>query len=506
MARKRKRRSVTGSSRYSFLREYKGTHLDISNLPPLGAHSMGIGRKIVQGNATNTLALRVYVSRKLSEATLSSNTRVPAKVKYFSRSVAKELELPTDVIETPPPVFEAIDPTDRFRPAQGGISLGIPSVTAGTLGGWVWDLTDDTIVMLSNDHVIGDDAGVGIMQPGAADGGALPEDRLGETKRRIQRSATSPNTVDCAIGDLDDTSDYDPRVEEVGPAVFATRVAALDMAVEKYGRTTRHTFGEIQDVDWSGDVGGLSFEDCMFVEVAEPSADWSAGGDSGSLVFSRSTIDADSDIKPVVGLHFAGSGTSGIECKIQNVFTRLDLTTLCAGAFAAFIEALFETETAGELSEATEMRLRELSALAAGAPTFRPFLTVARDKRLGSMQRFHAGIARDMQARLEESRKGRMVSKFVDSYRVQLLTLLTKDRDVQRATIRALRPLVAGATTTTDVLGRVITDEDIQRLTALSDEVSRKADRKLKAALRTLQPLKSRASGKTLAAILEIKH
>ena len=66
------------------------------------------------------------------------------------------------LIEVPPPELEVIDPTDKFRPAPGGVSVGIPSVTAGTLGGWVWDKTDDTIVMLTNDHIIGDSAGVNL--------------------------------------------------------------------------------------------------------------------------------------------------------------------------------------------------------------------------------------------------------------------------------------------------------------------------------------------------------
>lgn len=502
------KRNLAKDKRYALLREFKGTQMEFASLEPLGAHSTGIGRKIVNGKSTDTLALRVYVSKKLPKKHLSPAAMVPKKIRHFSRISAKNIELETDVIEVPPAQFEAIDPTDRFRPAQGGVSLGIPSVTAGTLGGWVWDMTDDTIVMLSNDHVIGDSAGVSIMQPGVADGGSLPTDRIGETKRRIVRSATVPNDVDCAIGNPDDSAVYDLRVEEIGPAVYATDFAALDMLVEKFGRTTKHTFGEVQDVDWSGTVSGRPFEDCMFVDIVAPSTDWSAGGDSGSLVFSQQTIEEDSDIKPAVGLHFAGPqfGTYGLACKVQNVFTRLNLTNLCSGAFAAFIEALFETEEEGALSLESETRLRTLSALATGsALNIKPFMTVARDNQLATARRFHSGIARDVQTRLRESKRGRLITQFVDRNRAALLNALTQDRDIQRATIKALRPLVAGATITTDVLNRAITEEDLERLQTLAKEIVRKGDRKMKAAVKPLQALSSRASGKSLAKILQIK-
>jgi hypothetical protein len=502
------KRNLLNDKRYPLLREFKGTGIEMSRLNSMGAHSFGIGRKMENGKPTNTLALRVYVNRKLPESRLTAGNMVPKKIRHFSRLAAKEIELVTDVIEVPPPELEAIDPTDSFRPAPGGVSLGIPSVTAGTLGGWVWDKTDDTIVMLSNDHIIGDSAGVGIMQPGAFDGGSLPADRIGQTKRRIIRSTTVTNDVDCAIGDIDDTMDHDLRVEEIGPAVYATDVAELDMLVEKYGRTTSHTFGEVQDVDYSTAFGGRSYDDCVYVDIVPPSADWSAGGDSGSLVFSQSAIDSESEIKPVVGLHFAGGigATYGIECKIQNVFQKLDLTTLCTGAFAAFIEALFDTEEEGVVSEAAEIRLRNLSALASrSATSVKPFITAGRDRQFAASGRFHAGIARDMQARLQDSKRGRIVTQFVDRHRAPLLNLLTRDRDIQRATIKTLRPLLAGATTTTDVLNRVITDDDLKLLKALANGISRKGDKHVKAAIKPLLALTSRASGKSIASILQLK-
>lgn len=503
------RRNLVKDKRYPLLRELKGTSAaEMADFHAKGAHSLGIGRKIENGTLSNTLALRVYVSKKLPESRLSASNVIPGKIRFFSRLDNKEVTLETDVIEVPPPELEAIDPTDKFRPAPGGVSTGIPSVTAGTLGGWVWDKTDDTIVMLTNDHIIGDSAGVGIVQPGILDGGSLPADRIGTTKRRIMRSFTQANDVDCAIGDVDDTANHDLRVEEIGPAVYAIENAEIDMLVEKYGRTTQHTFGEVQDVDFSTAFGNRTYVDCIYVDIVPPSADWSAGGDSGSLVFSQDTIDSDSTIKPVVGLHFAGGigATYGIECKIQNVFQKLELTTLCSGAFAAFIEGLFDAEEEGAVSEAAQARLTTLSALASRSVTrVTPFLTAAGDRRFAANTRFHAGIARDVQAQLQNSKRGQLVTKFVDKHRAPLLDLLTQNRDIQRVAIKTLRPIVAGATTSTDVLNRVITDQDLVQFKQLATELSRRGDKRVKAAIKPLLALTTQASGKTIASLLQLK-
>jgi hypothetical protein len=149
----------------------------------------------------------------------------------------------------------------------------------------------------------------------------------------------------------------------------------LDLLVEKFGRTTLHTFGQITDADLETTVSGFPFDDVCRVDIVPPTADWSAGGDSGSLVFSQTPISPGSSIKPAVALHFAGPqvGTYGVVCKIQNVFNQLQLTTLCAGAFEAFLDALFDTETIGAVSEESEARLRlanRRQGQSFGAPPF----------------------------------------------------------------------------------------------------------------------------------------
>jgi hypothetical protein len=491
---------------YSMLREYKGIELSLHELSIRGAHGVGIGRKFVKGKATNQLALRYYVAKKLPKARLGSLESIPETISFISRKDDRGRRLVTDVIEAPPAQFEPFDPEDRHRPVPGGLSCGIPGST-GTIGGWVWDESDDTIVMLSNHHVFGHTAGVDIIQQGSADGGSTPADKIGDVKRGIARlSSPSVNTVDCSIGDPDSSAIYDLSVHDIGPAVYAIDVATLDMLVEKYGQTTEHTYGQVEDADWSGTVSGLLFDDCLYIDKVSPSTDWSASGDSGSLVFSQTPISTGSSIQPVVGLHFAGGGTAGVACKIQNVFSDLNLTTLCAGAFQAFLDSLFETETEGEVSEESEMRLRTLAGLASRSATrFTPMSFVRKERLKAKAFRFHTGISRDLHGRLRQTAKGRIVTKFVEGSRAELLNLLTRNRDIRRATVAALRPLVAGAITTTDVLQRKMTQRDLKRLEKLAKEVERLGSRGLKAKLRLVKSLGRRAAGRSIGGILGIR-
>jgi hypothetical protein len=487
MAARRSRKDISQDSAYRVIREFKASALTPELKAGLAAHAVGIGRKIVNGKPTDQLALRVYVAAKRPLAQLSPEEEVPEQFTFFSLAEEAEVAVVTDVIETPPAVFE-VDPTDRIRPTPEGVSVDAISGTAGTLGGWVWDETDDTIVALSNHHIFGHTLGTDTIQPGPTDGGSTPADKIGDVKRGIPRSAVTTNTVDCGISDADSSAIYDLQVVDIGPAVYATRMATLDMLVEKFGRTTEHTYGVGEDADYEPTVGGFPFDDCLRIEVVDPSQDWSAGGDSGSLVFAQDPISAGSTVKPVVGLHFGGpiGGTYGIACKIQNVFSQLDLTNLCAGAFSAFLESLFETA----------------AAPIQVAPS--PFVNKERRRLRG--RKLHSGIAREIQRRLQTTERGRLLTSLVDVHRAELLTLLTTDGDVRRTTVVALQPLLAGAITTNDVFGRVLSAEDLVRIDKLIEEVSRKSGPKLRGALKPLVGLRQKAKGKTIAQIFGIRE
>lgn len=496
------------------LREYKARHDMRELLRRHGAHAVGIGPKISDGEETDKLALVFYVSAKREAGDLNEREQIPARIDFVTEKRERR-RITTDVVESAPATFE-VDPEDRIRPVPGGVSGGINGST-GTIGGWVWDSTDDSIVMLSNHHVLGHTAGTDILQQGTADGGSLPGDKIGDVKRGVVRTSTGTNTVDAAIGDPDDDSIYDLSVLEIGPAVYATDEAVVNMEVEKFGQTTEHTYGKIISVDYSTFVDGTWwFEDCLRIEPISPSSDWSAGGDSGSLVFRQEPTTEGGTIKPAVGLHFAGGGIYGVACKIENVFADLDLTTLCSGAFANFLDSLNESESEFETEPVVadvelvdaQLTTRDLPIRVTRPRPSRPARrwtsagTFSRHvrERAASLKPVR-GLSRDVQARLQTTTGGRVLTDAVDAHRGELLTLLAKDGDVRRATVAALRPLTGDAVTTDDVLRKVVTDEDIERFERLADTVRRSGSDDLARVVDELQELAGDVRGTTLAEV-----
>lgn len=305
----------------------------------------GVGRKVVGGEATDELALVVSVVQKEPEGRLSAADRVPARV----------AGMPTDVRLTGP-IFAHQDPTDRIRPAPGGVSIGHVSITAGTLGCLVSQAGE--LRILSNNHVLANsnDAAPGdpITQPGNADGGSDPADRIARLgdfvpiafdegggsdcptgnavadllnavasaigSRTRMRVVAQPepgeNLVDCALGVPLDPADVLEEILGIGtPAGVAE--GTLGLSVQKSGRTTGLTAGTIEQIDVTVQVSYGPGRTATFVDQLMAGA-MSQGGDSGSAV-----LDMENRL---VGLLFAGSTNSTIINRIQNVFQLLDVT------------------------------------------------------------------------------------------------------------------------------------------------------------------------------------
>lgn len=226
------------------------------------------------------------------------------------------------------PAVAAADPTTNFpRPVPIGVSTGHPDVTAGTIGARVTD--GERTFALSNNHVFaannGGREGDNLLQPGRADGGRDPDDAFGtlfdfEPLQFCRLGSCEPNRVDAAIA-LTTPEELDNETPEGGygsPRPW-TADAALGMSVQKYGRTTGLTVGEVTGIHATLDVsygdGIARFED----QIVISGNGFSTGGDSGSLIVTKGRLMGD---RRPVGLLFAGSPTTTLANPIDYVLER----------------------------------------------------------------------------------------------------------------------------------------------------------------------------------------
>lgn len=301
--------------------------------------SIGIGYKVVKGKQTGELCIICGVQKKKGIERLSPKEIIPLFVNGIK----------TDVTETG--IIKALH-TERHRPVIGGTSIGHHLITAGTVGPTVkkeevrYILSNNHVLACSNDANIGDD----IIQPGSHDGGTVAKDHVAElsayvpisfsgipsecpisglftffingilkiigSKTRLQSvKQAEANLVDAAIARPLADKDLSDEIMEIGK-VEGLKSAILGMKIKKSGRTTGLTTGEITQVNVTvnvqyGEGKIATFEDqIMAGKMCE-------GGDSGSAVLT--------DDNYLCGLLFAGSDTSMIASRIENVFELLDV-------------------------------------------------------------------------------------------------------------------------------------------------------------------------------------
>ncbi|HZY45866.1 MAG TPA: trypsin-like serine protease [Anaerolineae bacterium] len=302
----------------------------------------GVGFKIAGSTLTTEPSIIVSVSKKLPLNQLSSADLVPKTVG----------DVKTDVIETGKIVaFQNLK--QRMRPAQPGVSIGHYQITAGTFGCLVKRGSD--IFILSNNHVLANsnNAQVGdpIWQPGRFDNGSSadqiakleqfipigftgdtttppPNDRPGcaplagilslfapkPASQPVTINQPGNNTVDCAIAKPLTTDLVTSNILSIGIPIGVGN-ATLGTPVQKTGRTTGYTTGQISQIDVTVTVDydgqAATYRNQL---MAGP---MSAGGDSGSAVLDMN--------KRVVGLLFAGSDTSTIMNPFQAVLNALEV-------------------------------------------------------------------------------------------------------------------------------------------------------------------------------------
>lgn len=201
------------------------------------------------------------------------------------------------------------------RPLEPGAQVQIRGTSfVGTLGALVRD-ADGVLYALSNSHVLAD---VGATPIGTVIGQPWGAQPIGVLARHIPLSRVSPNLVDCAIARLDHTEALIGWNAALGGQLTghrAIRTDDLGRTVTKVGRTTGVTRGAITAIEVDGlpvnygTSGVMTFNDQIEVSGG-PTSDFSAGGDSGSLI-----VDDDG---MAIALLFAGGVSNGIDHTFGN--------------------------------------------------------------------------------------------------------------------------------------------------------------------------------------------
>jgi hypothetical protein len=307
-----------------------------------GVTMVSVGKKNGQGE----LSVIVNVREKLPISVLAAADVIPRTLDGVKVDVVQSGEIKT----------HAQLPTDRIRPALGGISIGHKNITAGTFGCLVKDGFHD-IFILSNNHVLANsnnaEADDAILQPGPHDGGKEATDTIarladwvpivfdGDTGPPIDDGCDLQSWLDWLLNlfggkeaeEFEDEED-DSRVNFFDAAlarpvndvdvttgflgldqkILGVGTVNLDMPLTKSGRTTGVTSDKVLQMDATVKVQYGEGKVATFVNqfVAGP---MSQGGDSGSAI-----LNVNSEL---VGLLFAGSEEFTIISPIQPILETL---------------------------------------------------------------------------------------------------------------------------------------------------------------------------------------
>lgn len=204
----------------------------------------------------------------------------------------------------------------------------------GTLGALVKDINGVQYI-LSNNHILARTnlakKGEDIIQPGLVDQTPVcykdADDVVADLSKFVaisfKRNVT--NKADAAIAQTRE-GQVDPTgfILNIGQISAAIAVAVPEMAVQKNGRTTGLTKGTINSINTTVKViytktCGIGSQTATFVnQIVIGPAEFSAGGDSGSLI-----VEDAISYPRAVGLLFAGSSTVTVANPINDVLSLL---------------------------------------------------------------------------------------------------------------------------------------------------------------------------------------
>lgn len=354
-----------------------------------GVRDVSVGLKETEDRATEEIVFRVHVEEKKPRGELPTSARIPGEV----------LGVPTDVVLEPRPTNT--DDDDKYRPLQGGIQIGNDtSAASGTLGCIAQLNTDQTIVILSNRHVLLDGRAAAVTS-----GEKIGQPEIsccccckGNIVADVVAAAYN-GLVDCAIARIIGSPGFTNEIQDIGlvfgsaPLNAAGSTVVVGDIVRKRGRTTGLTTGRVVNplvptpANPAKNVPARTNQIQIRADAGMPK--FTQPGDSGSAVVNDQNV--------VVGLHWGGDGTWSYSNLITNVVSAMNITIINSGTPGTIPLGSVPT-----ISDAAPFEVDDLAL-------------------------------RDVAATLQRSTKGRSVLELVERHRREINQLLNDSREVKVA-------------------------------------------------------------------------
>ena len=310
-----KTRSQRIEEQDKFLRLWAEARWRLRGIP--GVTHVGVGAKEVGGEVTGEMAFRVYVAAKRPWEAIPAAERIPAHVKH----------LPTDVLAAAP--SDVLMDAAKHRPLKGGVQArnehvrGDVDHLAGTLGCLAEvDNPGRDLVALGCEHVLMAGQSSLTVKVGQPDYSVscccCVHGQIGEVT-----NSRNDGTVDCAVVHLDEdvrtavqSAGTRDQVEGLGTLTGVAQAVCFE-AVQKRGRTTELTTGQVVDVLYEGSQ--------ILVHPTGASPRFADRGDSGAVIVNGAL--------QVIGLLWATDATTrtkGVANHIGEVMRAMNI--LIAGS------------------------------------------------------------------------------------------------------------------------------------------------------------------------------
>lgn len=350
---------------------------------------VAIGLKETSGKLTDDIVFQVFVVEKVEKDSLDPSMLIPQKIKGYK----------TDVVKVPKAVNRA--DSSEHRPVTGGVQIGNGKGHVGTLGCFARFTSDDTLVLLSNQHVLYSDGAVAGDKIGQPDIDnkcccccAYVDGEIGT----ILSPSFNNSTVDCAIASVNSgiATDYILSNSMTASELHldGTDVAVVGDIVRKIGRTSGLTQGRVRSINGptSGKTGQIFIrpvETETYTEETNGKKAFSDSGDSGSIIIDEANN--------VIGLLWGGDPESytvdeTFACHIGDVLT-------------AFSEAgkeiilMFTPEDRSAMVNIEKMHPRRMDI--------------------------------DIRTRLLETEKGKVLVNLYELYQKEVLNLINQNRHIK---------------------------------------------------------------------------